>query len=158
MGSIRERQRGATLCGAGILGRSLWDCIDDANTRTLYQQLFARVRTGRSITIPFRCDSSTIRRDMHLQMQPMANGSIACATISDSEVLFEALPVLLVATGDTTPTVVTCSWCRRVRVGQMWVDLEEAVAALQIFARRVVNDLSHGICAQCEAEVTSSLR
>ena len=37
-------------------------------------------------------------------------------------------------------------------------DLEEAVAALQIFARRVVNDLSHGICAQCEAEVTSSLR
>ena len=50
-----------------VLGANLWTFIANATVQDLYSALFQRIRaTGREITIPFRCDSPSVRRFMKL--------------------------------------------------------------------------------------------
>jgi hypothetical protein len=45
-----------------LVGRAIWDFISGVTTRAVYLELFARVRHGRAVTFPYRCDSPALRR------------------------------------------------------------------------------------------------
>jgi hypothetical protein len=48
-----------------------------------------------------------------------------------------------------------CGWCKRVAIGDAWMEVEDAVSELRLFERKVLPDISHGICPDCLESTTS---
>lgn len=42
-----------------------------------------------------------------------------------------------------------CSWCKRVKVGVEWMEVEEAVVVLGLMTAPAVPSITHGICEDC---------
>jgi hypothetical protein len=141
----------------GVLNRPIWAFIVDPTTANVYHQLLLRVRAGRTITFPFRCDAPSIRRWMKMRMSALPNDGI----------LFESTVV------DTQPSdggnvwdrraprgtdlVTTCSWCKRLKVEDRWEEVDEAVGSLAIFLRDPLPMTTHGMCPPCHASIMESL-
>ena len=71
------RQNGAaTLDEASVVGRSIWDLIAHAPTRELYKLVFRKVRVGKTVVLPFRCDAPRLRRYMQLSLTPRPGAAI----------------------------------------------------------------------------------
>lgn len=152
------RANGAPDLADDVLGRSLWEFITDRTTVHLYRLLLARCRTGGRITVPFRCDAPHRRRFMELELIPGEDDAIDLRSrlVAQEE---RPLVALLRAEGGASPEpdatpVVMCGWCKRLPVGERWVEVEEAVEELKLFSKQGIA-LSHGICPECEAEVLS---
>ena len=152
------RNDGEHLVGAAIVGQSLFDFITDPTTRQLYHTMLDRVRERRSpLMVHFRCDAPGRRREMVLEIRP-----------ADDETSVELVARTLHVDDRTTVALIDanaprdgrilrmCGWCKRVHLPtNAWVEVEEAIAPLGIFAGTTVPQLSHGICEQCE---TAALR
>lgn len=72
------RENGAPeLTEQHTLGHSLWEFIADCATRELYQEIHSRVRSScRTVVLPFRCDSPTLRRHMRLTIKLGDSGQL----------------------------------------------------------------------------------
>ena len=46
-----------------------------------------------------------------------------------------------------------CAWCGKIRVGDDWLDLGEAVGKLELFDLSALPRLSHGVCHVCRVEL-----
>ena len=121
----------AELAAAAVIGRSLWDFVCDSTTGTIYRDILVRVRAGRQVTFPFRCDSSSSRRSMRMTVVPAGAGQVQFESeILETDPAAEGLLWNRHATrGDDMVTV--CSWCKQVKVGGGWAEIEDAVAALE---------------------------
>jgi hypothetical protein len=143
---------GSELTPDVVLGRSLWDFVAGAKTRHLYQILLERVRTSKkSVTVPFRCDSPSLRRSMELMLTPTSSGGIEFR----SQLVHQEprTPVVLRAASkyDAADFLRICSWCKRVAQDHdTWVEIEEALARAQLFIRDDLPELTHTICSQCD--------
>lgn len=109
------------------MGRSLWEFVGDVTTRQVYRDLLARVRGGRTVSFPYRCDSPSLRRFMRMTMMPGAGNSVAFEGVT-----LRAEPrVLPMSTGPADPPIDAlvrmCSWCKRVAMVGEWVELQLAV-------------------------------
>ena len=63
------------LANSSIVGASIWGFIKGAETRLLYESLFARLRDkNNEVTLPFHCDSPTAIRKMELTLRSMPRG------------------------------------------------------------------------------------
>jgi hypothetical protein len=51
--------------------------------------------------------------------------------------------------------MVHCAWCRRLRLGETWLDLADVSRATRRRAEAVRN-ASHGICPDCLARVSQT--
>lgn len=146
------RENAATkLTRSTVRGTSIWKFISGYEVRHLYEMLFAAVRKyQRPVTIPFRCDSPSLRRYMELRIEPDNGGNLSLT----GSILFEELrkPVLLVGNGARDPSrmLPICSWCKRVDIGDdQWVAVEDAVRELKLFNVEMLPALSHSICLDC---------
>ena len=141
----------------GVLGRSLWDFITDSTTATIYRDLLVRVRDGRTMTFPFRCDAPALRRWMRMTMRPL----VRRAVLFESEILEEArasaaLWARYARRGGEL--VCVCSWCKRVRIDdQHWMETDAAVDALALFIGQPPPMLTHGMCPTCYASMMETL-
>ena len=72
------RENGAQeLTAQAVLGHSLWNFIQGAETVRLYQAILRRVRSNSSrVVVPFRCDSPTLRRHMRLEISSQPLGCV----------------------------------------------------------------------------------
>ena len=149
----------AHLAQRSPLGESLWQFIDDEATRDLYHVLFQRVRSQpRSITIPFRCDSPTLRRFMALMLSPLADDGIElCGSLLRCE-RRRRVDILdsMVRRSDQWLTV--CSWCKRACVPEYgWMEIEEAIVRLNISDSHALPNLTGGICTDCRRRIEHDL-
>lgn len=137
------------LCGTSVLGTSVWLHIHDATVAELYRLLFARVRSGNLIVVPYDGSSSAVRREMQLQLRPLPGGFVECI----SSVVFEEEGFREVAAGSDRPSgsdsLLVCSWCGRVRVKESWREIDEAVVLLRLFFQPTSAAISHGLCPRC---------
>lgn len=103
-------------------------------------------------------DSPALRRFMELQVVPHDNGEIS---LSGELIRVEERPEvgLLRPERPATEEVVTmCGWCKRVRLDDgTWVEVEQAVQSMRLFTLDPLPGITHGICPECFAEVTSHL-
>lgn len=133
-----------------ILGRSLWDFIGCAKTRYLYEHLFATARDDtRSVSVPFRCDAPGLRRFMRLKISPEDDHSLRILVRLEREEPRD--PVEFLEPGDAQPheLMKMCSWCRRVRSGEEWKEVEEVIANRRLFKGDPLPAISHGVCPDC---------
>ena len=138
------------LCDSSILGRSLWEFISDPETRGIYQMLFHRVRQyGSVLQLPFRCDAPDERRHMRLTLTRGQDNGIELSVSTLRHEPRPAVSLLDPAVPRAEQLLHICSWCKRVEVEGQWLEVEDAVSALQLFEHAPVPGLSHGICHYC---------
>jgi hypothetical protein len=148
------RANGApTLAGAAVVGRSLRLSIAESTTRLLYDALLVRVRGGRRVTVPFRCDGPAVRRFMELVMTPGPEDGVRFEAVLLSAEPRHPVSLLDASVPRSADLVKMCAWCRKVAVGERWCEVEEAVAALGLFGAPVLPAITHGICPACNAAV-----
>lgn len=141
----------AALIPGVVVGSPLWSFICNSETRHLYEILLKKIRnTGRSVKVPYRCDSPDCRRFMELRIARLANQEVEFR----SRILRLELrvPVRLLEGNveRTEELLIMCSWCKKVAVPDKgWVEVEEAVNVLRLFDKPRLPRISHGICDPC---------
>lgn len=151
-GLFADANDGAHLTRATMLGKSLWECITDDTTRTLYQQIVARVRQGHLAQFTLRCDGPSCRRLLEMTITAAANGVVEFETRTVSAE--DRAPVALLSRRTTRSSELLrmCAWCNQVNIGATtdeWVEVEDAMERLQCFEHGSVPQVTHGICGQC---------
>lgn len=134
-----------------VVGHSLWEFIEDMETRWITRTIMTKLRrSGATLTIPFRCDSPDMRRYMEMDLISMPNGGVEfiCRLL---KVERRSTVNLLKASTKRSEAVITmCSWCKKIRIGgDSWVEVEDAVRDLELFATSRLPQLSHGMCPSC---------
>lgn len=153
--AFAERNRAPELANPMIRGQPLWDFVAGIETRHLYELLFASVRrSGRVVELPFRCDSPDLRRFMKLAVEALPGGELELrATLLREE---QRSPAFLLDVDQPRgpETLSICSFCKRIPVaGGAWVEVEEAVEVLNLFANAALPRLSHGVCPDCRKRI-----
>ncbi|MFN7914274.1 MAG: hypothetical protein U0Q55_02970 [Vicinamibacterales bacterium] len=156
--SINEAWRAFAAANGGlapadaVVGRLLWDNIAGTTVRQVYRSLLARVRSGRVIRFPFRCDAPRVRREMQLTMTPRADGAVEFV----SELMDECPRAEILLPRHVL--IRSCAWCGRVWTPAGWTEVEEAVYAVDLF--RWDEDsptITHGICEACLRSVEAAV-
>ena len=120
--------------------------------KKLQRLLLRRVRDELGdVELPFRCDGPGVRREMDLRILARPGGRVVLFTASlrSEEERETPMPLLDPDTPRGEDTLEMCGWCDRFEVDGEWVEVEEAVRRLQLFARAELPALSHGICPDC---------
>ncbi|MEM7246461.1 MAG: hypothetical protein AAF533_14010 [Acidobacteriota bacterium] len=135
-----------------IVNRPIWSFIADAETRSVYRQLFSHARGKREpVRFPYRCDGPEARRLMELAIEPEGDELVVCSRMVNEE----ATPRLRLLERDAErgeEVVSICSNCRRVRADNgRWLEPLDAARRLGLFARIVQPRLQERICPSCES-------
>ena len=130
-----------------VVGNSLFSFIESDGVQHVYRTMHARIfETGRTIEFPFRCDSTSFRREM--QMRISRDGD---ALRYDSIIISETRrPRPLPRPTPTADTLVAmCSFCKAYRFpieSPHWKDIES------LFVEPNLPELfsvTHGLCEPC---------
>jgi hypothetical protein len=151
---------GAELTRSAILGRSLWDCISDHTTRTLYRRVVARVRQGQIAELSLRCDGPSCRRLMEMTIRPAADGGVEFETRTLSAEDRATVPLMSRTAPRSSEMLRMCAWCNQVNIGtavDQWVEVEAAMEHLRVFEHDAPPQLTHGICEPCLAHMMATI-
>jgi hypothetical protein len=148
---------GAPELAAGVVGRSLWDFVSGMTTRQIYQDLIARVRTGRTASFAYRCDAPDRRRFMHMMLRPTDRRGVDFDSVT---LRIEARRPIAIAARipDSAQRLLqVCSWCKRVDVHGTWQEIEAAAQRLDVFDAAASPALTHAICPDCQARMLAEI-
>jgi hypothetical protein len=102
-----------------------WRAID------LYAYLIALLRSsGKAATLPFRCDTPHARRDMVLEIAPLANGHVRFTGRLEREQPHPPIPLLDPELARSEQKLPICSFCLRIQPASgEWEEIESALEA-----------------------------
>ncbi len=140
-----------------VLGRPIWEFITDLSTQQIYRDLLARVREGRSVRFPFRCDSPAERRFLEMHIHLMEDGQIEFRTQTLSIERRPAVPLLARQASPSRDLLRMCSWCKKVFADGEWVDIEEGIERLRLFEAPALPMITHGMCDHCAVKMAEIL-
>ncbi len=146
------RENGAPrLAAALVLGQSLWRFIQGQETVYLYQQILARLRTGRRpITFPFRCDAPDRRRYLEMKLSLLAGSRVQFQTRILRQEYRQPLDFLAACQDRSGEFLKVCSWCNKIYIPDRgWGEPGEAIGALDLFGPRSMPRMTHTICDSC---------
>jgi hypothetical protein len=141
-----------------VLGKSLWEFITDKETRHLYQIMLDKVRTSKSaITIPFRCDSPNCRRYMELKIEALTEDLIQFSSRILKQEFRDPNKLLDESENRSNQTLTICGWCKKVKAGAEWVEVEEAIEYFGLYENVPIPQLTHGMCPTCSENLRREL-
>lgn len=151
---------GADLDPARVVGRSLWDFVGDVETQHIYRQLHQRVRTRRhAVRLTFRCDAPDRRRLLQLTISAARDQTLLYRVRTAREQPRQPLLLLEPRCPRSETFVTMCGWCKRVAAPpRRWLEIEDAVTALSLFAEPHPPQLTHGICETCDARLNATVK
>lgn len=152
-GDFARSNLGGRAAAAEVLGRKLWDFIAGAETRLLYRDILHRVRRGNTLRFNIRCDAPDRRRLIEVVVAPAAGAAVEFHTRVLWEEAREWQPLLDPRVAHTDEFLHLCAWCKKVQVGDEWLEVEDAVTRLALFDQPALPQLSHGLCPACDAEM-----
>ena len=158
---VFARRNGAPeLTGEAVVG-ALWsDFVTDPETRRLYATIFDRVRKNDTeLILPFRCDSPDRFRFMRLVVSPGVGGSPSCLGLLEREQERPFYSILDKAFPRSDRSLPICSLCRRIEVApKEWLEVEDAVARLDLFDSARLPRLDEHVCPRCRETALPELR
>lgn len=143
---------GEELVAPQVLGHRLWSFITDATTRQIYLDVLKRVRSGRPVRFPFRCDTPSRRRLLEMDVAQISE-TIELRTRVIWEEARDYQALLEPDRPASDEFLHVCAWCKKVDIGSRWAEVEEAVSALGLFESPLLPQLTHGICPVCHREM-----
>ncbi len=148
--AFAQANDGAAVFAGKVLGRPLWEFIQDGNVGQLYRHLVARARGGRAVEFHYRCDSPTERRVFLMRIEQQRDGGIEFRSRLQSSETRPAVTLLDAQARRNSSTLRVCSWCQRIALGgHEWVEVEAAVERLKLLQAEALPALTHGICPPC---------
>lgn len=136
-----------------VVGRPLWEFMEGAEIREIYELLFGWVRRHQSvIELPFRCDSPDCLRFMRLRLTPSEAGRIDLAAVLDREERRPHLMILDCLSARSEYAFPLCSFCRRIFAFGAWLEPEEAIARLGWLESRHPPQIEEDVCGYCSSE------
>jgi len=134
----------------GVIGRSLWDSMEEGPLQDLWRAAVAGVRaSGRVATVPFRCDGPEARRWYEMALTPAPDGSVGFR----SRLVFEMdrpevgmLRRRLPADGGAPIEI--CCWCAAARDGAVWQPIEVVLSSSRLL-EGAPGSVTHGFCERC---------
>ncbi len=150
--SAFARENDAEHLVRGVIGTTVWDWVAGPEVRHLYRLLFSRVREVQgSTTVPFRCDSPSVRRFMELEVCALPDDGLLCTAMLKRAEQRDPVPLLNPHVPRSETLLRVCSWCKRVPTDDGdWLEIEQAITALHL-VEEVPPAISHTICDRCEA-------
>ncbi len=135
-----------------IIGRRLDRFIAGDVTLMFVRTLLMSARTlERTIQRPYRCDSPQVKRFMEMTIVPRGSGVLeVCHRQVRSEPYRYSLPVTAAMPGTGSNFVKRCSLCQRIRLGQTWSEVDDAVLEGRL-QQRATAELAvvYGVCPDC---------
>lgn len=158
-GSFARGNGAPALADRAVVGRSLLDFVDGDEVRRLYRMFLRAVRShGLSLSIPFRCDSPDLRRDMQLEMTGRSRGGVAFRSVLLRSEPRAPVHLLDQRRARRPELVVSCSFCHAIRLPEGgWLGLDRAVLRLPLLAAEQPPRLAHGVCTSCSARLRRGL-
>ncbi len=139
---------------ADVVGRDLCDFVSGPATRQIYEALIGRVvQTRTPIQFTFRCDAPEVRRHMHMEVMGDGSENVRFTSRIVREEPRPPQPLLSTDVDRSDETIVMCSWCKRVKLDERWVEVEEYVASTGLMEEERLPQLSHGLCPDCATEM-----
>lgn len=137
-----------------LVGKPLLDFFADNEIRHLYESVIDLVRkTGKSSTVPFRCDSPEEIRQMELEISPLDDGKIRFRSVLVDKEPRKRMDILDSNVSRAGKLLVMCSWCKRIAMDNMWIDLDRAAEETNLFNTPKLPPISHAMCPTCESQV-----
>jgi len=146
------QNNGLHLMQENVIGKNLFDFISCPATSNLYKLLINKVKsTKKSISFPFRCDSPDKRRFMKMIINPLEGGGFEFMSVLLSEEKREPVPFNISYLNKNKDLLIVCSWCNKVKVDKKWLEIEDAIAELDLLSLNCsdIPMLSHGMCEFC---------
>ncbi len=149
--AFAEENGAAELTPSSVLGHCLWDFLADEETRNCYRDIHKRVRaSGKSVVLPFRCDSPSLQRFMRMTIRAAKDGAL----MYESQLLRVEPQRSLNALDATTPrshaVLTMCSCCKRALVEPAgWLEMEDVSARLKLAETPKVPELRYTTCPDC---------
>lgn len=142
----------ASLAREAGLDKSLWDFVADVQTKHLYRTMLDLLPVGGDgIVIPLRCDSPDCRRFIELRIVRPDEDHVEFAAVVLRTERREPVALLDAQAARSEQWLRMCSGCKKV-LADAWVEIEEAVRRLELFADAQLPALTHGICPACKAD------
>lgn len=146
------------LSASNIISRSLWEFISDDMTRHIYKEMLVVVRSGKSVSFDFRCDSADCRRFLKMNVSRAVNAGVQFESSTAHTELRPAQEIFRKSLKFSDDLVLTCSWCNKFKTGEhAWHEVEQAIDKLHLFDLDPAPRLSHGICDRCREEMRANL-
>jgi predicted esterase len=148
----KQNEANESLC-TDIIGKSIWPFIADLETKSVYMQLFRKVRDSQKpIEFEFRCDGPRIKRFMKLEIRPTGDGSLKIHSHLLNSQETDYNPILAKNSFEGEEKKITCcSICRRVLgANNTWLDIEFAMTELGLFYQHFSFTREETICPHCE--------
>lgn len=153
-------ENGSPTLSQGVVGSLLWKYISGPQVVHLSKELLARVRESRcEATIPFRCDSPSVRRFMRMKIIPLGRSKVEFGTWVEREEFYTEPIQLLDPTvpKDHKKLLRMCAWCKKIDVAGSWLEIEDSIGRLRLFDRLAIPAITHGICEDCLKAMTTEL-
>jgi hypothetical protein len=146
---------GTAVLGAAVIGRRAVNFIAGNETRHLFELIIRHaIKSGRPVTLPYRCDGPAVRRRMQLTVTAEAPAQVVFRSRMLAEEPRRPIAWLESRTGrERAPLLRLCSWCNRGEIGGRWAEIEEVIAAYGLFDAEAVPEITHGLCVDCERTV-----
>jgi hypothetical protein len=133
--------------------RLIWDFISNPDVAQVYRMLFARVRRdGAPVSFTYRCDHASARRLYGMRLTGLDGAGVRLSTWLIEETARESVRLLERDVPRSSELVYVCSWCNRVRMGDRWLEVEDALHETSLFEAERVPAITHGVCRPCAAE------
>lgn len=135
-----------------VLNHNLWNFISDPETSEIYKMLLDKVRvTGKTISIPFRCDAPECRRFFVMEIKKPKKNLIEFNSILKKIEQRECVALLKTDTPRSKDLLRICSWCKKIELPneKKWVEVEEAIIKLELFNQAKLPMITHTMCQHC---------
>ena len=142
------------LVSERVLGKPLMSFVSDLETRHLYRVILSGFAPqGVPVVLTLRCDSPTLRRFLQLIISQLPDQEIQFLSHTLRTEPRDAVPLLDPSTNRSDELLRMCSWCKRILLPEdRWVEVEEAVAELELFCLDALPKLTHGVCPTCRVK------
>ena len=149
--AFAQENGASSLVEGAVLGRTLWEFIAGEPTVRFYQELHQRIReTGKPLSVPFRCDSPTLKRYMQLRISPNDNGLLDCVSLLLRVESVDRVRLLDAATPRSGATLTMCSCCKRGLLESAgWLEAQALEDRLGLTKSRFAPRLRHTLCPDC---------
>lgn len=140
---------GHAILAQNVIQRPLWDFLRGETLREVYRLILKRVRNGYDFSFDYRCDSPGSRRHLRMEMTLIRKVIVHFRSISLHEEKRSHVPLFPPYTTQSKNFLLVCSWCNKVQVNQVWVEIEVALERLSLLQSHQYPQLSHGMCETC---------
>jgi len=136
---------------ANVVGTSIWSFLAGTEIKSLFRQIFEEVRVKETtFSMPFRCDSPDVQREMMLTVSYAGDNKLDISTVLQNEMSQPHVPLFSPRSYSTRNHINRCSVCRRFedRNGD-WLSATELAMKTSILAAPHLPAVSERVCGEC---------